>query len=184
MIFNLTVINNSDSVLEIDPSIFYLDVLIENNRDFSESEIKRLSAIDPESKIKSLRNQIHTEERNEEIRNTLNLMTDLVEFGKEVSEVGRVKTQYEINDQVQKEEEENQQRNEHDYYFQKNMSMLTSIKDYWTSVAFRKNTLFPGDEMNGLIHFPLYEEAQIFRVCIQLDTLTVSFMFSSKPIKN
>jgi len=184
MIFNLSVINNSNSCLFFDPSLIYIELLKEYSKVIPDSEVVKLNAVDPESKIKSLRNQIHNSNANRGITQTFNILSDVVELGKDVSEIGKKKTQEEIAKESLEEMEKNQYRAEEEVNFHNNITALVNSLDYWTDAAFRKTTIFPGESMTGFVHLPLLEEARIFRVTIPVNYTTFTFLFESKPIRN
>lgn len=184
MIFNLSVTNYSDTSIFFDPSKIYMEILKEYARVLPENEIVKLCAIDPEVRVKTLRKEIHSAKSNEEINQTFNLIAEVVELGRDVSEIGKKKTQEEINPESAKGTKKNQRRAKEEYYYHKNMSVLINNWEYWANAAFRKSTIFPGESMTGFVHLPLFEETREFRITIPVNKTAFTFLYKSNPIRN
>jgi len=172
LVFDLEVINGTDSDLLVAPESFYFFPLISETL----ADTFKVMAIDPEIQRKSLEKQISRKEAdlsNQKITNfiadTSDLIGDIADSGERTIEEEQLDTEQDIERHVEAQREENSTRHE--------INNLSDQSQYWTNSVLRKTTLKPNEAIRGEVCFPTNKKIGKILVIFEIENSRFEIIF-------
>lgn len=184
LIFNFSIINSTNQIIELDPIKMFLQIEKTYPPDYYENETVIYSPIDPEKQINKLRKQLRNTTVSKLNTDAAYVFVSLAELVKDFSDLENGKTSDEQYQNYLINEERNQSFNLQNINYQNAIRNLSVTKYYWENYALRKTTLYPRDVISGFVHFPLDERAREISVVIKINDNDISFKYSSRPLIN
>jgi len=175
LIFNISILNKTSDSIVIDPQSMFMEIEKADLSGFSNKNITKLYAKDPETQIVRLGKQIKNTKVEKFNSDMEDLAFSLGELIYDITELGTPKTSEELYAEYLISEEENQSYNLRNINYQQTLENLSKSKAYWENLVLRKTTLLPGKEISGFVHFPLDEEA--VQVLIYLPIYKTDYLF-------
>ena len=96
LIFNLSIINQSDQIIEIDPSKIFIEIQKTYPPDYYNGEIVVYNSIDPEQKINSLNQQIVSLNSAKQTSDMIYTFVSLADIIHDISELSKEKSPDEL----------------------------------------------------------------------------------------
>lgn len=174
--------NNSDSAVIVDPGEFYYQ-LYKNSNDIDTNRllIKR-TAFDPELQIDAMNTGMRDAENEKAALTFLNCLVGTASVVAAVAtddEDDECDESFSVVDAIGS-TIENQTAIEESYDYE--MADLFAQREFWKNEVLRKTTLYPGERIGGLVHFPLHEEAGWLKINLILGPEIHSFKFKQSLI--
>ncbi len=146
------------------------------------SGIDTTLAIDPESQLAGINQQVAQANATYSTNNNLNAAAALLNLVGDVVTIGKDKTPEQHKDEKHQQHslEKSEAENQADY--ESSMNQLSSQRDYWQNATLRKTTLFPNTAIGGKVCFRVNPYVQTFKMIIPIDTTTIEFDFKQKPV--
>lgn len=184
LIFNLSIINRSDQIIEIDPSKIFIEIQKTYPPDYYDGEIVVHNSIDPEQKINSLNQQIVSLNSAKQTSDMIYTFISLADIIQDISELSKEKSPDKLYTESVIDHERLQSIASQEINYQNNLSYFMDYKYYWENVVLRKTTLYQDDEISGLVHLPLDENVREFIIVIPVEDGYHEFIYSSRPLIN
>lgn len=174
--------NNSDTTILVNPADFYF-MFYQNSVNLEKRKllIKR-HAYDPELQIKAMNRSLNESGDEKAALTFLNCLfgtasaavaianddeDDCDQTGDVIDAVG-----FTIGNQILIEEA-----------YEEHEAELLARREFWKNEVLRKTTLYPGEKIGGLIHFPLHEEVGFLQINIPLGSKTHSYNFKQNLVE-
>lgn len=177
--------NRSNRKFTFSPDDIYFETYKREKINGRDTLVKRfrMSAVDPELKIRSINESLNTLEARNDSRSSIELLGTLVEAASEISTAGKKLSpeEKERREKLHDERERRTFRAEEEYRNKKNE--MNNEKDYWENSVMRKNTVYPGERLSGNIYMPVDNKAELIRVFIPADRDTCTIEFWQSEVK-
>ena len=184
LIFNLSILNQSSKIVDIDPSKIFLKVKKTFPADYYGDDKVVYNSIDPEQKLNLLNKQLRNLNSQKQTTDMINTFVCLADLVKDISELNKEKSPDELYAENIEDQKRSQMIASQEIYYQANSNYLTDSKFYWENMVLCRTILYPEDEISGYIHIPLDERAREISICVLIDGNEFSFKYSSNPLIN
>jgi hypothetical protein len=152
LIFDVSVVNRSDSTFVVDPAdfAFTLETRLSDDSVSSRSDVV---AVDPEAVLARIDNAAEAEAASHETSVTLNALSETADLAADVSG-GSSRTAEQAREDEHSDRERMAARHEEGEAHAANVTELGRLREYWGSRALRRTTLGPGQTIEGKIAMP------------------------------
>ncbi len=172
LVFDLEVINKSETDILVAPEIFYYHPLISETH----ADTMKIPALDPRlqlMKIDKLLSQKRAHQANQNLSNiiaeTTDLIGDIADSDDMSVEEKQLEKQEDLARHIEQHKEETQTRNQ--------ITDLNQQRQYWASEVLRKTTLKQNEAIEGRIYFPTEREIEKIMVVLTLGEFKFEVVF-------
>ena len=152
LVFDVTVVNRSDSTLLIEPQDFNF-TLASSGGELRPAQQKPFPAVDPEAELARIDKVSSALESGHANGKMLEAVGDLAEAVVDVAGAGS-KTKAEQDADEKRDLEQASERRQADETHERTMASLAESRDYWASRALRRTQLAPRQSISGKIALP------------------------------
>lgn len=164
-VFYITVENASDKDITIYPDSFYAEQLDENKVPIESRNGDKFFAINPEKRIDYLNSELKRRSDWHSVASGLNLTFALINVAADLSDSRSHHKAWHVSNDIAV-WANNQVNEEIDYANSK--KDIKSKSEFWKNEVLRKTTLFPKDQIGGLVFVPFNRKAKYIRLVIPI----------------
>ncbi len=175
IVFRITVLNESDSVIVVDPAGFELIIL-----DTILHKEYRFPIKNPEQLIGLTAERLAQNARSQQSNSVWSLAETVTSLSISTVALFKKETPEEVEKRRKQTEEQEEYRQKHTQNLKNEEQELTAKYGYYAQVLFRKNTLNPNEQAEGLIIFPQRKLGQRYVLRLAIDQIYFSFGFEGK----
>lgn len=175
--------NNSDQKIEIDPAEFSYS-LYKNSKDHNSKNLNYTrKAYDPEIQINAMNQALNEAENDKEALTFLNCLIGATSVAVAVAndDDDDCDNSYDVVDAIGG-TISNQLEIEETYELEKTDLLIE--REFWKKEVLRKTTLYPGERIGGLFHFPLIPEVGWLKIYLPVGDNKHTYKFQQSLIKN
>lgn len=182
LVFDVDIVNMSDSDLLVDPTTFYSVPLKDKTTAYNaNSGRNRVFAINPERMIEQIEKSISRENASAANAALADLTLATGKIVTDIAGIGAPKSEQELEKKARREKEEESERFNREMRYDAALRRLTDERTEWERYALRKHTLHPGETLGGSIYFPVQEEARFLTVVLPVRDEEVKFLYTLAP---
>lgn len=175
--------NNSDEIISVDPGKFHFHLYKNSNQLDSTNLLIKRTAFDPELQINVMNKHLN---ENEDEKAALTFLNCLVGTASVVLAVADDDDDEDCDDSYTVIDAiggtvANQITIEESYEMEK--ADLLVKREFWKNEVLRKTTLYPGEKVGGLVHFPLHEDIGWLRISLPIGESIHKYKFRQDIIK-
>lgn len=152
LVFEVVIINHSDSTIMVEPRAFSYSVAAENGA-IPDKLARPVAAVDPESELAQLDKWASAQQSSHEMNSMMNALGEVLDVAADIAEAGSrtdeeksLDAQQDLGRAVERQNE----RQDH----AATMTNLAVLRDYWASRALRRTELEPRQSIGGKIALP------------------------------
>lgn len=167
LVFDVDIVNMSNSDLLVDPATFY-SVPLKDKTAAHNADGGRVFAINPEPMIEQIEKSISRENASAANAALADLTLATGKIVTDIAGIGDPKSKQEPEKKARREREEESERFNREMRYDAAMRRLTDERTEWERYALRKHTLHPDETLRGSIYFPVQEEARFLTVVLSV----------------
>ncbi len=167
LIFDIEIANHSAKPILLDPEQFHYLPRMSLNGPASKN---RIHALDPERELRKIENQLSNE-------NAAYATVTAIDFAVTVLDLVALiaAPKHALSYENRLAQEINRSENERRHYLR--ISDLSARQNEWEISALRKTTLYPGEQIQGRVYFPITKNAQYLELVVPFGTGSIQLFF-------
>ncbi len=166
LIFYLTIYNNSDESILIDPSAIYAEIKEAN---YPEKSDRKIFVNNPEDEIGQIDKNINQTNSNASFKAGVFLLGSFANLAESIATIGKNKTDEQIEEEDRASEDLQSSIEENKAEYDEKMNSLNQQKNYWENEALRKTTLRRNENISGYIHLTVNPDILLFNLIIPIE---------------